>query len=86
MQDVLVQAEPLLLEPGQLYIVAALPGAGLFALLTLHFGMPVETAGLYAVGGTFVFRLLAILFNWMTVSVAGDAMSPPGNQKPPARE
>jgi uncharacterized membrane protein YeiH len=70
LRDILVREEPLLFKPGQLYVLAALLGAGLFALLTLHFEISVETAGLSAVGGTFVFRLLAIIFNWKTVSVA----------------
>jgi len=77
LRDVLVREEPLAFKPGQFYVLAALLGASLFALLTIHFHLPVETAGLSAVGGTFVFRLLAILFNWKTVSIAGDAMSPP---------
>lgn len=70
LRDVLVREEPLLFKPGQLYVLAALFGAGLFALLVVHFARPVELSGLLAVGGTFVFRLLAILFNWKTGSIA----------------
>lgn len=79
LRDVLVREEPLLFKPGQLYVLAALLGASLFALLLLHFKMQVETAGLCAVGGTFVFRLLAILFNWKTASVADRAIFPTDN-------
>jgi uncharacterized membrane protein YeiH len=86
LQNVLVREKPRLFKPGQPYVLAALPGASLFALLTLHFRKPAETSGLCASGGTLVFHLLAIPFNWWTVSVAGDAMSPPEIQAPPARE
>jgi uncharacterized membrane protein YeiH len=70
LRDVLVREEPLLFKPGQLYVLAALLGAGLFTVLIIRFHRPVESAALLAVGGTFVFRLLAITFNWKTVSVS----------------
>ena len=70
LRDVLVREEPLLFKPGQLYVLAALLGAGLFTTLILHFHQSVESAALIAVGSTFLFRLLAITFNWKTVSVA----------------
>lgn len=74
LRDVLVREEPLLFKPGQLYVLAALVGACLFAWLVVRFDWPFETAALTAVGGTFIFRLLAIAFNWKTVSVAGWVM------------
>jgi len=70
LRDVLVREEPLLFKPGQFYVLAAALGAGLFTLLIVRFNKPVETAALLAVGVTFVFRLLAITFNWKTVAVA----------------
>jgi uncharacterized membrane protein YeiH len=70
LRDVLVREEPLLFKPGQLYVMAALVGACLFAWLVLRFDWPFEKAAFVAVGGTFMFRLLAIVFNWKTVSVA----------------
>jgi uncharacterized membrane protein YeiH len=70
LRDVLVREEPLLFKPGQLYVLAASLGAGLFTALIVHFNKPVEVAALLAVGVTFVFRLLAITFNWKTVAVA----------------
>ena len=70
LRDVLVREEPLAFKPGQLYVLAALLGAGLFAVLLIRFHRPVESSALLAVGSTFVFRLLAIIFNWKTVSVA----------------
>jgi uncharacterized membrane protein YeiH len=70
LRDVLVREEPLLFKPGQLYVLAALVGASLFTWLIVYMGWPAEKAAFMAVGGTFVFRLLAIIFNWKTVSVA----------------
>ncbi len=69
LRDILVREEPLLLKPGQLYVLAALLGAGLFTVLVVRFARPVESSGLLAVGTTFVFRLLAITFNWKTGSI-----------------
>jgi uncharacterized membrane protein YeiH len=69
LRDVLVRDEPLLFKPGQVYVLAALAGASLFALLIKQSQMSVETAGLLAVGATFLVRLLAIGFNWKTVAV-----------------
>ena len=69
LRDVLVRDEPLLFKPGQLYVLAALIGASLFTLLILYFKMPAPTAALLAIGCCFVFRMLAIAFNWTTVSV-----------------
>ena len=76
LRDILVRDEPLLFKPGQFYVLAALLGAGVFTVLVVRFSRPVETSGLLAVGTTFVFRLLAITFNWKTGSV----------RKPPALE
>jgi uncharacterized membrane protein YeiH len=70
LRDVLVRDEPLLFKPGQLYVLAALIGASLFTLLLLFFKVSTMTAALVAIGSSFVFRVLAIAFNWKTVSVS----------------
>jgi uncharacterized membrane protein YeiH len=70
LRDVLVRDEPLLFKPGQLYVLAALLGASLFALLTLQFKKPAESAALLAIGCSFIFRVLAIVFNWKTVPMS----------------
>ena len=70
LRDVLVREEPLLFKPGQLYVLAALVGACLFTWLVVRHDWPFQNAALTAVGGTFLFRLLSIIFNWKTVSVA----------------
>jgi uncharacterized membrane protein YeiH len=50
-------------------VLATLIGASLFTLLILYFKMPATTAALLAIGCCFVFRMLAIVFDWKTHSV-----------------
>jgi uncharacterized membrane protein YeiH len=70
LRDVLVSDEPLLFKPGQLYVLAALIGASLFVFLFLYSRLSAATAALTAVSCCFVFRMLAIAFNWKTASLA----------------
>jgi uncharacterized membrane protein YeiH len=72
-RDVLVREEPLMFKPGQLYVIASLLGVSAFALLAVFFRIPVIASAIAAIAITFVFRLLAILFDWKTRSV----MRPP---------
>jgi uncharacterized membrane protein YeiH len=69
LRDVIVSDEPLLFKPGQLYVLAVLLGASVFTLLILYFQVPATTAALVSIALTFVFRLLAIVFDWKTKSV-----------------
>jgi uncharacterized membrane protein YeiH len=69
LRDVIVSDEPLLFKPGQLYVLAVLLGAGLFSVLILYFQVPATVAALVSIAATFVFRLLAIVFDWKTKSV-----------------
>jgi uncharacterized membrane protein YeiH len=66
LRDLLVRDEPLLLKPGQFYALAAFAGCLLFVFLSLYLRMPAPRAGLVTVAATFVFRVLAIQFNWRT--------------------
>ena len=68
-RDVLVREEPLLLRPGQVYVIASVLGVDGFALLVIVFGAPVVPSAITAIAITFVFRLLAIFFDWKTTSV-----------------
>src|SRR5436190_2609385 len=68
-RDVLVRDEPLLLRPGQFYVIASVLGVGGFALLVIVFGAPVVPSAITAIAITFVFRLLGIFFDWKTTSV-----------------
>ena len=72
-RDVLVREEPLMLKPGQFYVIASVLGVTGFALLAVYFRVPVLPSAISAIVITFVFRLLAILFDWKTRSV----MPPP---------
>jgi len=68
-RDVLVREEPLMFKPGQFYVVASLLGVAGFTLLAFVFRAPVLPSAIVAIAITFVFRLLAIFFDWKTRSV-----------------
>ena len=72
-RDVLVREEPLLFKPGQFYVIASLLGVTEFVLLTTYIRAPIVPAAISAIAITFVFRLLAIFFDWRTRPV----MRPP---------
>ena len=80
LRDVLVRDEPLLFKPGQFYVLAAFAGCLLFALLALQLQMEATHAALITIGATFVFRVLAIQFNWRSRSLW---QGPPVNLRPP---
>jgi uncharacterized membrane protein YeiH len=65
-RDVLVREEPLLFKPGQFYVIASLLGVTEFTLLTAYLHAPLVPTAISAMVITFVFRLLAIFFNWRT--------------------
>ena len=65
-RDVLVQDEPLFFKPGQYYVLTAFAGTSLFTLLLIFSGMPARPAAWLSIGTTFLFRMLAIRFNWHT--------------------
>lgn len=72
LRDILVRDEPLLLKPGQFYVLAALAGCLLFTLLAVHFRMEATPAALIAILTTFAFRVLAIHFNWVSPALWRD--------------
>ena len=69
LRDVLVREEPLLFKPGQFYVLATFAGCLLFVLLTLELNLEVTPAAFLTIGATFLFRVLAIRFNWKTSPV-----------------
>ena len=71
-RDVLVREEPLMLKPGQLYVLASLAGVSLLALLTVYFRVPLIPSAAAAISLTFIIRILAIFFNWKTKPVFPD--------------
>ena len=68
-RDVLVREEPLMLKPGQFYFIASVLGVAGFAVLTQFFRVPIVASAIAAIAITFIFRLLAIFFDWKTRSV-----------------
>jgi uncharacterized membrane protein YeiH len=68
-RDVLVREEPLMLKPGQYYVIASLLGICGFALLTRYFHVALVPSAAAGIAITFVTRLLAIFFNWKTKAV-----------------
>lgn len=80
LRDVLVRDEPLLFKPGQFYVLAAFGGCLLFALLAQHSPIAATPAALIAISATFVFRVVAIQFNWVSPALWQDSAA-----KPPAQ-
>ncbi len=70
LRDVMVGEEPLLFKPGQLYVLAALLAAVVFTFIVVRHEMSTEKAALLAIACAFVFRALAMVFNWKTISVS----------------
>ena len=68
-RDVLVREEPLLFKPGQLYVIASLLGVAIFTLLAVFVHAPVVPSAISAIAVTFVFRLMAIMFDWKTTPI-----------------
>ena len=97
LRDILTREEPLMLKPGQFYVLASLTGCLVFVALGYGAAVPPENAAWIAVGATFLLRILAIIFNWRTSplqplltdasssgSTTSSTTSPPGGplQKP----
>jgi uncharacterized membrane protein YeiH len=68
-RDILVREEPLMLKPGQFYIIASVLGVVGFMLLSDFFRAPLVPSAIAAIAITFVFRLFSIFFDWKTRSV-----------------
>ena len=70
LRDIITREEPLVFRPGQFYVLTALAGAITFVFLIVKLGFDASLAAGIAIGVTFVFRALAIVFNWRTTAVA----------------
>ncbi len=73
LRDVLVREEPLFFKPGQFYVLAVIVGCLLFVTLALQLRMEATPAALITIAATFLFRVLAIRFNWKTSPVWDDS-------------
>ena len=69
LRDVVVRDVPALLRPGQFVSLMLLMACGLFQFLTIQHGMKPTPAAWATIGVFFVFRLIAVRFNWQTRSV-----------------
>jgi len=69
LRDVITREEPLVMKPGQFYVVAAVMGCTLFALFSARTTIPSPLAAAVAIALTFAVRMLAIVFNWRTAPV-----------------
>lgn len=78
MRDILTREEPLLFKPGQFYALAAALGSGLYTLLMWQRALPPMLAAWLTIGVTFIFRVLAIRFDWKTTP-----LRPPPALRPP---
>lgn len=65
-RDLLVREEPLFLKPGQYYALAALAGCIMFLVLLQYWQLPAQVAAWSTIAAIFLFRMLAIQFNWQT--------------------
>jgi uncharacterized membrane protein YeiH len=74
LRDLLCREEPLVFKPGQFYLLTALAGAVTFIFGSNVLGWSANRAALAAVGLTFVFRGLAIAFNWRTAPIASGSL------------
>lgn len=70
LRDVLTREEPLVFKPGQFYLLTALVGAVTFICAGVYLEITATTAALIAMAVTFLFRSIAIAFNWRTAPVA----------------
>jgi uncharacterized membrane protein YeiH len=70
LRDIITREEPLVFRPGQFYVLTAFAGAVTFVVLSVQFEVAAMPAAIAATAVTFVFRALAILFNWRTSALA----------------
>lgn len=84
LRDVLTREEPLVFKPGQFYLLTALVGAVCFLCIGIYLQTGATTAAFAAMAVTFLFRSIAIAFNWRTAPVAsGTIFRQGGDTAPP---
>jgi len=86
--DIVTREEPMVLKPGQFYVLASLSGCIGFVLLTLHTQLSTGLAAWAAICFTIAFRWLSIEFNWRTRPLKGGwwlhgSGRPPAEPPPP---
>ena len=74
LRDVLTREEPLVFKPGQFYLLTALVGAVTFICAGVYLEISATSAALIAMAVTFIFRSIAIAFNWRTAPLTSGAI------------
>jgi len=83
LRDVLTREEPLVFKPGQFYLLTALFGAVSFICAGVYLDLVATHAALLAMAVTFLFRSIAIAFNWRTAPAASGSIFTQGPDSPP---
>jgi uncharacterized membrane protein YeiH len=83
LRDVLTREEPLVFQPGQFYLLTALCGAVTFICTGVYLELAATPAALTAIAVTFLFRSIAIAFNWRTAPLASGEIFTTGGDHPP---
>jgi uncharacterized membrane protein YeiH len=81
LRDVITRREPLVLKPGEFYILAAVVGLGVFLGLIHWRGMAARDAAWWSIATTFSIRLASVTFNWKTKE-ARPLLGPRGERPP----
>jgi uncharacterized membrane protein YeiH len=71
-RDVLTREEPVIFKPGQFYAGAAIIGCCIFVSMIEMVHLNNALAALLAISVTFIFRILAIKFDWKTKAILKD--------------
>jgi uncharacterized membrane protein YeiH len=70
LRDVVVREEPMVLKPGQLYVLVTFVGCTGFVIMSHHYGIDVELSAYAAIALTLLLRVAAIRFDWRTTAFA----------------
>jgi uncharacterized membrane protein YeiH len=81
LRDVIIREEPLMMKPGQFYVMASLLGCVVFVVLVQYTEWTASLSALIAIVVTFVFRILAIVLNWRTSAIQPWLFDPEEIQK-----
>lgn len=83
LRDVLTREEPLVFKPGQFYLLTALAGAISFICAGVYLELSATNSAFVAMAVTFLFRSIAITFNWRTAPLTSGAIFRQGETLPP---
>jgi uncharacterized membrane protein YeiH len=73
LRDVVVRDVPTLLRPGQMVTLSLAIASGLYLVMRRYYGIGPSQAAWVTIGVFFLFRVLAVRFNWQTRALGDDA-------------